>query len=55
MIPRKMTKRTGMALAKGVFVLTAGIDCTIVLKVKKHTTTFLYCKKSAIGKNVGGV
>ena len=39
----------------GLLVDTAGKNCTIVLNVKKHTTTFLYCKKSAMGMKVRGV
>ena len=54
-MPTSTINRTGMREAMGLLVDTAGKNCTIVLNVKKHTTTFLYCKKSAMGMKVRGV
>ena len=54
-MPTSTIKRTGTSDDRKVFVATAGKSCTIVLNVKNPTTTFLYCKKSAIGINVNGL
>ena len=54
-MPTKMTKTTGMSDYSGLLVLMDLIDYITVLNVYKQTTTFLYCRNSAIGKKVRGV
>jgi len=53
-MPTKMMKRVGIMLAIGLFVLIAGMNCMIVLTVKKQTTTFLYWRKNTIGTKLNG-
>lgn len=54
-MPSNMMKRVGMSVAKGEFVLIAGIHCNNVVNVMKQTTTFLYCNSSTMGRKVKGV
>jgi len=55
LMPRRMMKMVGTPVASGLFVLIAGIDCMMTLNDQKHTTTFLNCNSSTIGRNVAGV